>query len=274
VQLSPDGLFYINTFSSAIEATEKLGISYGHISSCVNGKRAISGGYKWVFEEEYDYNLPTSNKNDSYYQKLASQISKTKSAGAKFVPVAQYSLEGNFIQIYDSIKSASISTGTDRISLGQCCRLEIKSANGFLWRYANETPEVKITPYLRKKRFDSYEVAQYDINGDLICIFSSLDKVKEVADRTAVYDVINGKSKTAGGYQWQKYSGQKKIEPLYYETNRGKKVQQIDIKSDKVINEYDSLSDASIKTGYSKSTIGKAAKGDRKTANGFKWKYK
>lgn len=273
VQLSPDGIYYINTYPSAVVAAKKNGISYGHISSCCCGKRNSSGGYKWIFEEDYDYNLPTSTESSSYFRKIAAQIARDKSSKSKFIPVAQYSKEGDFIQLFDSLKSASLSTRTDRISLGQCCRGEIKSANNFIWRYANESPEVKILPFERKKRYDSYEVGQYDLEGKLVHIYSNLAEVSIIADTSAVYDVIIGRSKSAGGFQWQKYAGVEKIKPLIYQTNRGKKILQIDIKSGQIIGEFCSLTDASKETGFLKSSIGKAAKGERKTANGFIWKF-
>lgn len=274
VQLSPDGCFYINSFPSVIAASEKLGINFRHISSCCVGRRSSSGGYKWMFEEDYDYSLPKGSQSDSYYQKQALQIAKNKSSEAKFIPVAQYSKEGDFIQLFESLKEAAQKTGADRISIGQCCRAEIKSANGFMWRYATETPEVKITPYEKKKRFDSYEVGQYDLEGNLITVFSSISNIGNIADKSAVYDVIIGKSKTAAGFQWKKYTGIAKIEPLNYQTNRGKKVLQIDLKNEIVINEFDSLADAALKTGFQKSSIGKVAKGERKSAYGFLWKFR
>lgn len=273
VQLSPDGNYYINTYNSAVEATKKLGVNYGHISSCCSGIRSSSGGYKWMFEDEYDYNLPKGLETDNYYKNLANKISRDNSSKAKFIPIAQYSTEGLFLKIYDSLKSASTETYTDRISLGQCCRGIIKSANGYIWRHAEESAEFKILPYERKKRFDSYEVGQYDLGGNLVKIYPALAEVNIIADRSAVHDVIIGKSKTAAGFQWRKYSGVNKIEALEYETNRGRKVLQINKISGELICEFDSLSVAAKETGFLKSSIGKAANGDRKTAHGFIWKF-
>ena len=42
----------------------------------------------------------------------------------------------------------------------------------------------------------------------------------------------------------------------------------------KYVNEYKNTSEASLKTGIVRSTIGKVANGQRKTAGGFIWKYK
>jgi hypothetical protein len=52
VQLSKNGVF-INTFDSIAGASKTLNIHSGHISSCCKGKLRTSGGFKWLYEEEY-----------------------------------------------------------------------------------------------------------------------------------------------------------------------------------------------------------------------------
>lgn len=39
----------IKIFDSAAEAARQLGLSKGNISSCANGVRKTSGGYRWQF---------------------------------------------------------------------------------------------------------------------------------------------------------------------------------------------------------------------------------
>ena len=88
IQLSPDRNFYLNTFDSAVIASKSLGISYGHISSVCNGSRATSSGYSWVFEDEFDYNLPKGRESNDFYQKLAREIALEKSS-SKISPVTK-----------------------------------------------------------------------------------------------------------------------------------------------------------------------------------------
>lgn len=274
VQLSPDCNFYINTYSSAVEASEKLGIGYGHISSSCNNLRNTSGGYKWIFEEDYEYNLPLGTEKDEYYQELAIRLAKDKSSNAKHKSVIQYDLQGNFIRIFKSVIEASKNTKTDRISLGDCCRGRLKSANGFMWRFYNGIAEVKIKGYERNKRKKSYMVGQYALDGNLINVYSTIYDVSKIADVTAVISVINGRSKTASGFQWQKYTGNKQIPPINYNNNRGRNVLQIDSDTGKILNEFISLTEACLKCKLSKGTIGKALNGKLKTAYGYIWQYK
>ena len=53
-------------------------------------------------------------------------------------PIIQKDKNGNIIQIWDSIGEASRATKTARNSIFECCRGKNKTANGFMWNYANK----------------------------------------------------------------------------------------------------------------------------------------
>jgi len=53
VQLDMKGK-YISSYPSAVHAAEAVGVSRGNIWSSVKGKAKTSGGYKWVYEEDYE----------------------------------------------------------------------------------------------------------------------------------------------------------------------------------------------------------------------------
>jgi hypothetical protein len=52
IQLTKDGL-YVNSFD-CINQAKKLKLGDAHISDVCNGKRNFSGGYKWVYKEDYE----------------------------------------------------------------------------------------------------------------------------------------------------------------------------------------------------------------------------
>lgn len=52
-----------------------------------------------------------------------------------------------------------------------------------------------------------------------------------------------------------------------------KPIQQLDLKTGLIITTYPSLTEASLSIGIYKSTISKVAKGKRKTAGGYGWRY-
>lgn len=60
-------------------------------------------------------------------QPLAAEASKTK--------VAQYDLQGNLLNVYDSQREASEKTGTCRSSITRCVTGYRKTAGGYKWKY-------------------------------------------------------------------------------------------------------------------------------------------
>jgi group I intron endonuclease len=55
----------------------------------------------------------------------------------KNVKIIQKTLDGDFIQIWNSIKDAAIFYGIDRSSISRCCIGEYKKSNGYIWEYLN-----------------------------------------------------------------------------------------------------------------------------------------
>lgn len=53
-------------------------------------------------------------------------------------PVNQYTLNMNFIAKYITGKQASEITGASRSGICNCCKGKVKTAGGYIWRYANE----------------------------------------------------------------------------------------------------------------------------------------
>lgn len=55
---------------------------------------------------------------------------------ARQINVEQWSLDGNYIKTYPSIKQAVIETGCNDIS--KCCRGKYKQSGGFVWKYKDD----------------------------------------------------------------------------------------------------------------------------------------
>jgi len=49
--------------------------------------------------------------------------------------VAQYSLDGKLIKIWNYMKEASVATNTKLSSISQCCNNKRKTANNYIWRF-------------------------------------------------------------------------------------------------------------------------------------------
>lgn len=120
---------------------------------------------------------------------------------AKGIKVVQYSLQGEYIQEYDSALQASNLTGIDHWSICACCRKEYKHSGGFQWRYIFDKEEVK--PLSIRTNFTVQQIDKE--TNEIIAEFSSLaeaTKLTGVASST-ICNVCNGKGKTAGGFKWK-----------------------------------------------------------------------
>lgn len=65
-----------------------------------------------------------------------SDKTKEKLRKSNVKPVLQYDLKGIFLAEYFSTQEAKRVTGISNIS--SCCRKEIKTAGGYIWRYKDE----------------------------------------------------------------------------------------------------------------------------------------
>lgn len=156
------------------------------ISSCANGLRSSAFGYCWKFESKkgilnnpFNIHHPKSKK------------------------VYQYDLDGNFLKAWENVRIAATSIDVDEDNLSECCRLNgsaRKACGGFMWRYYLKNA---IPPY--EKDIDTIAVLQYDIQGNFIAEYKSLEEAQKItgAARQDIYKVNKGKRKTAGGYKWE-----------------------------------------------------------------------
>lgn len=60
-----------------------------------------------------------------------------RSAISRMKKILQFSMDGEFIMEWGSIKEASESVGVDRSCISRCCLGENKSSAGFKWEYKN-----------------------------------------------------------------------------------------------------------------------------------------
>lgn len=188
VCLDIDGNFVkeYSSISEAVEATQRT--NSGKISSCCKGLRKSSGGYMWLYKEDY---TPSEN-----YQYTALHTGEKK-------PVVQLSLDGTFIKAYDSISDAESITKTDGSKIVTCCKGNRKSANGFMWLYATEY-DVNGS-YYYKKDTTAKSVYMCGLDGEILQVFDSLTNAEKLTNISlkAISRCLNGKSKTSGGYIWK-----------------------------------------------------------------------
>uniref|UniRef100_A0A6C0ADX3 HNH nuclease domain-containing protein n=1 Tax=viral metagenome TaxID=1070528 RepID=A0A6C0ADX3_9ZZZZ len=119
IQYSVTGV-KLNEFDSIIQASKETNVNASNICLCCTGKSNTAGGYIW-----------------KHYDNLEDIKISTKKMPSTLKPVIQYSMEGNKIQEFDTLKIASEKTNILYTSISSCCRgyRNQKTAGGFKWTF-------------------------------------------------------------------------------------------------------------------------------------------
>jgi group I intron endonuclease len=130
-----------------------------------------------------------------------------KTRNQKKCPVLQYSLCGEFIKEWTSIKEAAdallLPTGT----IGGCVRKakHYKTCGGFIWRYKSD--EKSIVPSEHRQTYNSKKcpVIQYDLSGEFISDFETIKDAisKTSTSKSSLIACCRGTRKSAGGFTWR-----------------------------------------------------------------------
>lgn len=126
--------------------------------------------------------------------------------GAK--KVRQFSKEGIFIAEYGSIKDAAIAIDKPQAApdITNCCKGNLKTAAGFIWRYKGErSPKAFKNETLRK-------IEQYSLDGEYLATFDSIiDAIRTMGHgtTTCIGNNLSKRSHSAYGYIW-KYAKKKR----------------------------------------------------------------
>jgi hypothetical protein len=138
--------------------------------------------------------------------------------------IEQYSLEGEYLNVFDSAKSAASYLKINRSSIENCARGESKTAGGFNWKYSNTDKQVskviwekagvkkgtvssnkgkKIPAGTRNRQYK--KVIQYTLDSDIIKKWESIHEASLETNikRASIENCARGESKTAGGYIWK-----------------------------------------------------------------------
>ncbi|MEO5348934.1 MAG: NUMOD1 domain-containing DNA-binding protein [Magnetococcus sp. YQC-3] len=164
---------FLNNFNSIREASKKLKLNESHIAACCRKDRNFTGGYLFSFKGETPNKyIPKSNK------------------------VYQWDLDGNLINIFNSIIDASRKTGICKVSIGDCCRNKTKVTHSYMFSFDNQKSKY-VNSQLKK-------VYQLDLNGNLIKEFNSMTEASlEVGvEISNISYCCKGVRKTTGGFRW------------------------------------------------------------------------
>lgn len=119
-QYTVQGVF-ITTYPNIPSASDATGLNAGSISNGLSGWCKTAGGFQWRAADGNTSNIPPV------------VICKPKK---RTVSVCQFTVEGDYITTFNSLKEAGEAMGIHYNSISACCKGRVKTAAGFTWRYA------------------------------------------------------------------------------------------------------------------------------------------
>lgn len=120
IQCTIDGE-YIQEWESANYVAKQLNYIQTAISSCCLHKYQYAYNSLWFFKSEYE-------------QKDFNVINFIPKIGRK---INQYTLDGEFIKIWDTYKDIRQNYKINQTHIIECCEGKAKTCKGFIWKYAS-----------------------------------------------------------------------------------------------------------------------------------------
>ncbi len=192
VQISADNKYFINEFPSVSHAAISLGKNTGHISSACLGKRESAYGHIWKYRSDYNENLPKIDIS------LAEKKLHSK-------PIAQYDLNGNYIQTFDSASAAARATNDKQGNVSSVAIGKRKYSGCYQYAYI-EKGEIPKKHSVNKSDNISKKVLMLNSSsGKILAEFESISSAAKtvLGSQSNISACINGKKKTAYGYNWK-----------------------------------------------------------------------
>ena len=244
-------------------------------------------------------NLYTGTLNDKaqqiYNRKRGHKVSNYITEEAKKIgilnrckSVSQYTMTGQKIGLFKSIKDAALKTKISGSSIVAACKQKkMISAGGYLWQYGNGNFIIDVTYYTKfiekSKAKTKKTITQFTKEGYLIANFNSIEQAsKKTGIKTAsISCCINGHTTTAGGYLWQKGKFKENIDVSHLYQDIAKSIKfkkkpllQICPITHKIINIFSSSSEAAqiIKSISARSI--RAAATSKKITGNYLWRFK
>lgn len=259
----------ISAFESLLDAERKTGHSEGSIRAAMNrGAKIKNSSYFFI----------QFNKKQKIPKKIDSFIFPLHGFS---IPIVQLSADGKyFINEFPSITHAAKFLNKNTGHISSACNGKRLTAFGYSWKYKkdyiDELPKVKISEVTVK--LHSKPIAQYDLNGKYLKTFKSASEAaRETNDKPGnISAVALGKRKYSKNYQYVYIENKliPKIKSVIKSENISKKIQMIDLISDKIVSEFDSIGLAAKSLNGSQSNISACINGRKKTAYGYKWRIK
>lgn len=175
----------LEIFDNQKAAIEAFNGNINHLSNCLTGRLKTSAGFIWRYEDN--------------------QL-RPKEVWIPGKAILQFDTNGKYIGKYLNSAEAARKTNSDMGGINKCCRRELLSSNGFMWRRLGDTvTDNDLQAYLQEYTTPQHHCCKYSKTGELIKEYNSF---KEAADDNnviahSVYRWCAGKSHDQRGYVWK-----------------------------------------------------------------------
>ena len=117
-------------------------------------------------------------------------------------PVLQYTTKGMLIEEWQSGTQAGETLHISRSAISACCRGQINSAGGFIWKYRTDCLE-ELSPSLGVHKHCK-QVLQYTKEGILVREWQSITEAgTHLGSMANISNCVRGVSKSAHGFIWK-----------------------------------------------------------------------
>jgi len=114
----------------------------------------------------------------------------------------QYDLDGNFIKEWDCGARNMYKYGY--AGVGGVAKRNTGTLYGYQWRYKTSDDYPRQIGKFKNQKWKS--VIQKDKNGNVIKIWDNVNEAILNTKASGIYNCLYGKSKTSGGFIWEKYA--------------------------------------------------------------------
>ena len=260
IQYDLEGNF-IKLWNSASQVSDELGYQKSTIRRCVLGQFKTAYGFIW--KAQYDELV----LEDHFFPKHINKVD-------------MYDKQGNLLNTYDNPTDASDENGIAINHICSCCRGEIHTYKGYIWRWHNEPFDKYPTRRIESDALFK-PVDQYDYDGNLLATYESIKNASEITDvdKHGISNVCKGKNVTSGGYIWR-FKGEDfnkyNITPPKNSSKKKKHVsrcvEQYTL-DDTFVQTFSSIAVANKYLGKKQTHIADVCEGKRNNCCGYIWKY-
>lgn len=137
-----------------------------------------------------------------FAQNTKGRIVKESTKEKFYKKVSQYSLDGDYIATFKSLRDAAEKTNTDKVTILNCCKKQksVKTAGGYQWRYGDNKEKLNIVKVKK-----NIKVGQYDEKHNLINVFLSMkEAAKYIGAAPNTLSTAIKRNKKSFGYYWKK----------------------------------------------------------------------